>query len=187
MSRLCGCAVRASTWPGGDRAATRRRWCGELGVDEAVDGLVADDLPAALAGEPAGDLFGRPAAIEAIKDELAQRFVPLEPRARPAPRTCLLLGIGGLVAHLAARIALQLSRDRRWRAIQSCSDLLERLPVLMKVGNLTPLLQRELRVPGSHGNTSSRCCTSFVNSGDLGSAGLRGSTEIPAFAGMTMA
>jgi hypothetical protein len=30
----------------------------ELGIDEAIDGLVADDLAPSLAGEAAGDLLG---------------------------------------------------------------------------------------------------------------------------------
>src|SRR3990172_5687478 len=37
----------------------------DLSVDETVDGLMADDGPACLKLEPAGDLLGRPAAGQA--------------------------------------------------------------------------------------------------------------------------
>src|SRR5690606_39878529 len=66
---------------------------------------------------------------------------------------------------MAAAVALQLPRDARWRAIQSCSDLPERLPGFAKPGNRTALLKIELSVTVSHGNTSCGWCTSFVNSG----------------------
>src|SRR5438128_1561385 len=101
------------------------------------------------------------------EDAGPQLLVALEPAARPAPRPGLLIGIGGAIADQVAAVALQLPRDRRWRAIQSCSDLPDRSPGLAKLGNRTPLLQAELSVPLSHGNTLSWCCTSFVNSGDL--------------------
>src|SRR3546814_8386626 len=39
----------------------------ELGIDEAVDALVADDLMARFAGEAARHLFGRPARREPVE------------------------------------------------------------------------------------------------------------------------
>ena len=98
----------------------------ELGIDEAVDALVAYDLAAGIAGEPAGDLLGRPAGSKAGENILAQAIVPLEPAARPAPGAGLLLGIARPIADMLAAVALQLSRDRRCRAIQNCSDLADR-------------------------------------------------------------
>ena len=51
---------------------------GDLGVDEAVDGLVADARFCLVAGEAAGDLLWRPALLEALEDCGAQAFVPFE-------------------------------------------------------------------------------------------------------------
>jgi hypothetical protein len=42
-----------------------------LGMDEAVDGLVADDVTTVVERQPAGDLLGRPAEREAVEDALA--------------------------------------------------------------------------------------------------------------------
>jgi len=141
---------------------------GDLGVDEAVDGLVADDRSAGLALETASDLLGRPAAGETFKDGAAQVGLAFEARALPAPRPRLLVGERRLIADFAATVALKLASDRRWRAIQSCRDLPDRAPIALKSGNLTPILQRQLDIPPRHGNTSlKRCCTSFVNLGNL--------------------
>ncbi|OKO74135.1 hypothetical protein AC629_35615 [Bradyrhizobium sp. NAS80.1] len=84
----------------------------ELGVDVAVDALVGDHSAAIVAGEPACDLFRRPALSETLQHRAAQAGLPVEARACPAPRSCLLLGIARLVADLPASIALQLTRDR---------------------------------------------------------------------------
>lgn len=50
----------------------------DLGVDEAVDGFVADGDGGFLLSEPAGDLLGGPAALEAGEDQGAQGFVALQ-------------------------------------------------------------------------------------------------------------
>src|SRR5579883_2346996 len=84
----------------------------DLGIDEAVDGLVGDHFAAALAGEPACDLFGRPALAKAFQNRAPQVVLPCEAYARPAPRFHLLLGIGRFIADLGTSIALQLPRDR---------------------------------------------------------------------------
>jgi hypothetical protein len=97
----------------------------DLGIDEAVDGL-DPDRGLALAPGSSGDLFGRPAAGELVQHNLAQADIAIELAAAPAPRLCLLLGEGRPVARPA--IALQLPSNRRWRAIQSCSDLPDRPP-----------------------------------------------------------
>ena len=88
------------------------RGASDLGVNEPVDGLVGDHLAAVFAGQPAGDLLGRPAPTQAFQHRAAQAGLPFEAYARPAPRSHLLLGIGGFVADLNAPIAVQLPRDR---------------------------------------------------------------------------
>jgi hypothetical protein len=88
------------------------RGAGDLGIDEAVDALVGDHLATVLAGQAAGDLLGRPALAKAFQHRAAQAGLPFEARARPAPRSHLLLGIAGSVTDLNAPIAVQLPRDR---------------------------------------------------------------------------
>src|SRR6266853_4912785 len=121
--------------------------------------LVRDNALGTLAGEPAGDLFGRPAAGQAFQHQGSQRVIAFQARSRPSPSACLLLGVSGLVAELGATVSLQLARDRRWRAIHSCRDLPDRLPGATKLGNLAALLQWEVLIMLCHGNTLARCCT----------------------------
>src|SRR2546423_2958944 len=97
---------------------------------------------------------------------MAQGGIALQPRALPAPRPGLLLRIGRLVADLPTGIALQLTRDGRRRAIQSCCDLPERSPLGVKRGNGAAVFQRKLIISSFHGNTLPWCCTSFENSGN---------------------
>jgi hypothetical protein len=125
----------------------------DLRVDEAVDALVADHLAASLAGEPAGDLLGRPAFGQALTDGAAQVGLAFEARARPAPRLGLFLSVTRLVADLASAITFYLTSNGRWRAIQSCRDLPDRAAIGLKAGNLASIVQRQLLVPASHGNT----------------------------------
>src|SRR5215469_325867 len=84
----------------------------DLGVDEAVDGLVGDHLATAFAGEPTCDLLRRPAPPQAFQHRAAQVVLPCEACARPAPRSHLLLGMVWPVTERRALIALQLPRDR---------------------------------------------------------------------------
>jgi len=114
---------------------------GDLGVDEAVDALVADHGAPGLAGQATGDLLGRPAFGEPLKHCAAQLRFSFEARARPAPRSRLFLGVTGFVTDVTAAIALELARDGRRRAIQSCRDLPDRAANGLNSGNLTPLLQ----------------------------------------------
>jgi hypothetical protein len=102
---------------------------------------MADDTMPRLKSQAPHDLFGRPFVTEMAKNLVAQGRVAFEPRSRPASGSRLLLGIGRLVTHRAAGVALQLSRDRRWRAIQSCRDLPQRLPLFMKTGNRAAFFQ----------------------------------------------
>ena len=149
----------------------------DLIVDERVDALVTDPARGLGAGQPTGDLFGRPAALEAVEDEVAQLGIAFQTRALPATGGGPLLGVGGLVADLYTAIAPQLARDARCRAIQSCCDLAERPAGLVKLGNLAPLFQAELAVVFPHRNTLSWCCTSFVNWGTFQAAGMK---QVPA-------
>jgi hypothetical protein len=85
---------------------------GELGVDEAVDGLMADHLAALVARQTAGDLLGRPSAGEPLEHGGPQALIALQPHALPASGTALLVGVTGAVSDLRATIALQLPRNR---------------------------------------------------------------------------
>ncbi len=96
---------------------------GHLGIDEAVDGFVGEDRSVLLHRKTPGHLLGRPAVLESRQDRRAEPRVPVEFRALPAPRPGLLVGIARLVGLSAGGIAVQLSSNARWRAIQSCRDL----------------------------------------------------------------
>ena len=98
----------------------------ELGVDEAVDGLVGDEGAVGLASQAAGDLLGRPALLEACEDTVAQLGIAIEAGAAPAAGVGLLIGIAGLVAQRGGAVAGQFSSDGRRLAIQSCSNLPDR-------------------------------------------------------------
>src|SRR5262245_14542896 len=113
----------------------------DLGVDEAVDGLVADEAVAGVALEAAGDLLWGPALGEAIEHGAAQVGLAFQARALPAPRLCLLVGKRRLIADFATSVALELASNCRWRAIQSCRDLPDRAPIGLKSGNLATVLQ----------------------------------------------
>src|SRR4030095_4484062 len=89
---------------------------GDLGIDEAVDALVADDLAAGCAGEAAGDLLGRPTLGETLEDGSAQLGLAFEARARPAPRPRLFLGVTFFVSDLAGAGAPHLARELLWGA-----------------------------------------------------------------------
>ena len=102
-------------------------FAGHLRIDEAVDGLVGDDRSVLLPSEAAGHLLGGPAVLELRQDRGAERAVAVELGALPAPRPGLLVGIAWLVALGGGPIAVQFSSHRRWRAIQSCRDLADRV------------------------------------------------------------
>lgn len=101
----------------------------DLGIDEPIDALMADPHARVLQRQPAGDLFGRPSHCKAVQHELAQGRLAFHPAAAPAPGPGLGVGIGRLVAYLRSRVPIQLARDRRCRAIQTRSDLPDRVPV----------------------------------------------------------
>jgi len=126
---------------------------------------MADRRGGVLLAQAAGDLLGRPAEPKLAKHQPAQPGVALQARACPAPGAGLFVGITRPVADLCTAVALQLARDCRWRAIQSCRDLADRLPSFAKLGNRASLCEAELIVMFSHGNTFIGCCTSFVNPG----------------------
>jgi hypothetical protein len=119
---------------------------GNLGGDEAIDGLVADDDATVLTRQPAGDLLGRPAAAQTIEGQCLQFRIAQQLAAAPATGFRLRVGVTRLVADRRAAIALQLSSDARWRAIQSCRNLPDRLPGLAALGNLAPLFQAKVLI-----------------------------------------
>ena len=125
----------------------------DLGIDEAVDALMADRRGGVLLAQAAGDLLGRPAEPKLAKHQPAQPGVALQARACPAPGAGLFVGITRPVADLCTAVALQLARDCRWRAIQSCRDLADRLPSFAKLGNRASLVEAELAIMSTHGNT----------------------------------
>ncbi len=139
---------------------------GDLGVDEAVDALDADDAAAVSALERRAGLLRRPAASERFQHLRTQGAVPLQPGPAPAPRLALVGRPGRGVPRLLATVALQLPSNRRWRAIQICSDLPDRASFGTKDGNPAAFFKRKLVIPLAHGNTVAWCCTSFENSGD---------------------
>ena len=112
----------------------------DLGIDEAVDGFVADHRSAVLASQPASDLFGRQAKGKAGKNSLAQSRLSFEPGASPSPGFALFLGKARFVGRSGA-IALQFARNGRWRAIHSCSDFADRTAFALKPGNRTAVFQ----------------------------------------------
>ena len=113
---------------------------GDLGIDEAVDGLVADEATAVLQPEPAGHLFGRQAIAEAFENQRAKLAFAFKLGAGPPSGAGLLFSLGRLVS-LGSLIAPQLARDARWRATQSCSNLPERTAFGVKSGNLAAVFQ----------------------------------------------
>jgi hypothetical protein len=83
-----------------------------LGVDEAIDALVADHPATSLARKPTGDLFRRPTSGQTLKHGATQGGLAFEAGAHPAPRSRLLLSITRLVMNLFAAVARYLTRDR---------------------------------------------------------------------------
>src|SRR5690348_3899203 len=90
----------------------------DLGIDEAVDALIADDLPGMDERQPGAGLLRRPAFLQTAKDFLGQKCIPLEARAFPAARLGSLLSVSGSVTDLLAGVARQFASNCRWRAIQ---------------------------------------------------------------------
>ena len=103
-----------------------------LGAGQIVAPVVTVLRAGGLGGpqpEPAGDLLRRPARFEPGQHLGAPGRIAVEATATPTPGTGQHLGIPRAIALLAGSIALQLARNGRWRAIQSCSDLPERAPL----------------------------------------------------------
>jgi len=85
----------------------------DLGVDEAVDALVADGYGGVLLEQAAGDLLGRPADLELAEDEAAQPGIALQARACPSPGAGLLVGIARPVAlRFSSRATVDGARSR---------------------------------------------------------------------------
>src|SRR5487761_985393 len=119
---------------------------GDLSGDEAIDALVADDRATLFAGEPAGDLLRRPAAAQALEHDGLERKIAQQLGTAPAAGFGLLAGKARLVVDRAAAVSLQLPSDARWRAIQSCRNLPDRLPGRATLGNRAPLYQAKLPI-----------------------------------------
>src|SRR3546814_16117928 len=78
----------------------------QLGMDEAVDGLMADDLVSNIARDAPRPLPARPALREPVAHRLAQGIVALQPSTGPAPGIGLRPLTGGLVAPRGAAVGL---------------------------------------------------------------------------------
>ena len=75
---------------------------GDLGVDEAVDRLVADDRLALLQRQAPGNRLGRQPSLQELKNQLLKLGLPQQPATSPTARMGLLAGIAGLVGCWAA-------------------------------------------------------------------------------------
>jgi hypothetical protein len=90
----------------------------DLGIDEAVDALVTQNLFGVSTLEPGTGLLRRPTFLQTGQDFGGESTVAFQTRSLPAPRFGALLRMSRPVANLLARVALQFASNRRWRAIQ---------------------------------------------------------------------
>src|SRR5258705_3946491 len=99
LNELCGAAAAAPAQPalalGARQIAAPAVVLGasNLGVDEAIDALVANHPATSLACEPTGDLLGRPTTGKVLKNGAAQGGLAFEAGGPPAPRPSLLFWI----------------------------------------------------------------------------------------------
>src|SRR3546814_8972116 len=87
----------------------------QLVIDEAIDGLVADDPAAFFLGQTPRHQLGRPALGEPVEDSLGQSIVAVQPGPGPAPGLGPGLRLGGLVTDLGTGVGRQLARDQKRR------------------------------------------------------------------------
>ena len=113
---------------------------------ETIDGLVGDDRSTGIPCHVSRHLLRRPALSQVPQHGLAQRSIPFQLTANPAPRPRLFVGIPRLVALCTRLISFHLPRNGRWRAIQSCSNLPVRVSRGVKSGQFTPLFNGKLTV-----------------------------------------
>lgn len=113
---------------------------GDLGIDEAVDGLMADEGKAILERQPSRHLLGREAVGKTLEDDVAKLAAALQFGAGPASGASPVLSLGRSIS-LGPLIALQFASNARWRAIQSCSNFPERTAFGLKSGNLAAVFQ----------------------------------------------
>src|ERR1041384_7237785 len=158
----------------------------DLGVDEPIDRLIAEDRTAVVLSPQSTAYLGwRPAVSQSLEHLLLQLRFTQQATSPPTTALRLLLRVGRLVAHLSATVTSKLSHYSRWRAIHSCRDLADCLPGLAKSAKCTALFKRKLFIASSHRNTlSKKCCTSFVNLGNPGRCEEK--TWMPVFTGMTI-
>lgn len=83
----------------------------DLGMDEAIDGFVADGCGGILLAHLPGDLFGGETLLEFREDLFTQLVIAFETCAFPTPGLGLSLCVGGLISDLAAAIAIDFARD----------------------------------------------------------------------------
>ena len=100
-----------------------------LPVHEPVDALVREHLPTLLQLKPSTHLLRRHPSLQSSKHHLPQLSVTLQPGPPPSPRPRPLVRIHRLVSLSPRPVPTQLPSNRRWRAIHTCSDLPDRLPL----------------------------------------------------------
>ena len=152
-----------------------------LGVDKAINRLIADHRSSLFLFQSSGDLSRRPTLSQTLEHLLLKFRLTQQPTSPPTAALSLLLGVGRLITDLSAAVTFKLAHYSRWRAIHSCRDLADCFPGLAKSGKRAALFKRKLFIASSHCNTlAKKCCTSFVNLGYPDP-----STWIPFFNGMT--
>src|SRR5690606_16684105 len=126
-------------------------------VGKAVDRLVADTHAVALIGEPAGNLFRRPAAPEALDDRLSQCRMPHELAMPAATLLCLAVRrhteIAAQFRHLGVleRVPLQFAENGRAMPAELLGNDLDADPGMPPALDLAPFVEVNLRVGAVHG------------------------------------
>src|SRR5258705_11457929 len=113
----------------------------DLRVDKPIDRFIADHRASLFLFQSSGNLSWRPTLCQAFEHCLLKIRLTQQPTSSPTPPFSLLLGVGRLIAHFSATVALKLTRYSRWRAIHSCRDLADCFPGLAIPGNRATLFQ----------------------------------------------
>lgn len=154
VGRIAGAPAGAAGPQRGDQLAFEPAAC--LAVESLVDRFVAH--PHALVvgivlAQPVADLFRRPAPRQPVGNNPPQRFVgdqfgPLRPR--PRRFRLLMRSIGQIVPSNA--VCSDLPRHRRFVLADPCRDRGHALPGHQPVGDIEPVLQRQIAIIDHRGS-----------------------------------
>src|SRR6266511_1184862 len=100
----------------------------DLRVDKPINRFIADQRASGLLFQASGNLSWRPSLCQTFEHCLLKIGLTQQPTSPPMSAFSLLLGIGRLITHLGAAVALELTGYSRWRAIHSCRDLADCFP-----------------------------------------------------------